>query len=149
MSLDSSQPYAASYVLLNKNGKNAFVLRGEGCGWMSGYYGLPSGKIDKNESATVAATREVEEEVDVKIKQEKLRHVLTMHRHEKNDKYPEWVDFYFEADEWEGDVRNSEPHMHDELAWFSSDELPENIIPSVRAALEAIQNDENFTEYGF
>lgn len=149
MSLGTSRPHTASFTLVEKDGKYAFVLRGKACNWMAGYYGLPSGKIEVSEAASAAAIREAEEEISVTVKPENLRYLLTMHRHEEDDLYPEWVDFYFEADEWEGEPHNAEPHMHDQIAWFSLDELPENTIPSVRAALEAIQAGKQFTEYGY
>lgn len=116
---------------------------------MQGFYGLPSGKIEVNEAASAAAIREAKEEVGISIKPGQLRHVLTMHRNDAGNTYQEWVDFFFEATGWEGEAHNAEPYMHDAVAWLALDELPENIIPNVRAALEAIQKGTTFTEFGF
>ena len=46
---DTATPYLASFVIIRKEGKIAFVLR-TNTGWMNGYYGLPSGKVEKVES---------------------------------------------------------------------------------------------------
>ena len=149
MSFGTSQPHIASYMLIKKDGKYAFVLRGEQTKWMQGYYGLPAGKIEINESASAAAIREAKEEVGITVAPKDLRHVLTMHRNEAENDYPEWVDFFFEADSWEGEVHNAEPHMHESVEWLALEELPENVIPNVHAALEAIQAGDHFTEFGF
>ncbi len=43
---DTAQPYIASYLIIRKEGKIAFVLR-ENTRWMNNHYGPPSGKIEK------------------------------------------------------------------------------------------------------
>ena len=62
MSYDTARPYIASYVILRKDGKIAFVLRAN-TNWMNDHYGLPSGKVENNESYLQAAVREAKEEV--------------------------------------------------------------------------------------
>ncbi|QQS18885.1 hypothetical protein IPL68_02385 [Candidatus Saccharibacteria bacterium] len=46
----------------------------------------------------------------------------------------------------EGEPYNAEPHMHDEIAWFCMSELPDNVIPSVRDMLEAIEKGDMYGE---
>ncbi len=140
----TAMPYIASYVILKQAGKIAFVLRAN-TGWMNGHYGLPSGKVEKGEKFTDAAIREAREEIGVKVMQNDLRHVLSVHRHDEID----WVDMYFEAFRWEGEPVNAEPDMHSELAWLDPDNLPDNIIPSVRQALEEIGAGKVYSEYGW
>lgn len=141
---NTATPYTAVFVIFRRNdGRVAFVLR-SGTAWMNGYYGMPSGKIEKGEPALLAAIREAKEEIGVEIKPENLRHVLTGDRHDDID----WIDIWFEADQWEGEPHNAEPHMHSELAWLDPNDLPENVIPSVRFYLEQIQKGETFAEYG-
>jgi 8-oxo-dGTP pyrophosphatase MutT (NUDIX family) len=147
MTYDTATPYIASYVLLRCKGKIAFVLRSN-TSWMNGYYGLPSGKIEKGESFMAGAIRETKEEVGITITAQNLRHALTMHRQEPNQTMS-WVDLYFEVDYWEGEPVNAEPHMHSELAWLDPKALPENVIPAVAAALEAIEAGKVYAEYGW
>jgi 8-oxo-dGTP diphosphatase len=144
MNFETATPRIASYILLRKDGKIAFVLR-QNTNWMDNFYGLPSGKIEKKEAAMAAVIREGNEEVGVTLTPDQIRFVHVMHRQEETD----WVDFYFEADDYEGEAYNAEPHMHAELAWLDPDNLPDNVIPSVRFALDEIKAGRTFSEYGF
>ncbi len=151
MKYDTATPYIASYVLLRNGNKIAFVLR-ENTSWMNGYYGLPSGKVEDNEPFMKAAVREAKEEVGIDINPANLRHSLTVHRRSENtgDKsILYWVDVYFEVDEWHGEVKNTEPELHSEVAWLDLNNLPANIIPSVRFALEQISAGNSYCEYGW
>jgi hypothetical protein len=67
------------------------------------------------------------------------------HRHAEDD----WVDVIFEATQWEGELYNAEPHMHSELVWLDTDNLPENVIPAVRFYLEQIKAGATYAEYGW
>lgn len=141
----TATPYIACFVLLRKGDELAFVLR-KSTGWMDGFYGLPSGKVERGESYTTGAIREAKEEVGVKIRPEHLRHALTLHRHGENF---DWVDVIFEVDEWEGEVVNAEPDVHSEVAWLNTNSLPDNVIPPIRYALEQIQLGNTYAEYGW
>jgi len=147
MQYNTATPYVASYVLLRKGRKAAFVLRAN-TSWMNDYYGLAAGKVEKGESFTQAAIREAKEEVGVVVTRQQLQQVLTCHRREKGETI-EWVDVVFEATEWSGEVVNAEPHMHSEVAWLDLDDLPDNVIPSLRFMLEKIQLGEQYCEYGW
>jgi 8-oxo-dGTP pyrophosphatase MutT (NUDIX family) len=144
MKYDTATPYTAAYVIMRRQGKVAFVLR-QNTDWMNGYYGLPSGKIEKGESAMRAAIREAKEEVGVTITPDQLRHILTGDRHDEID----WMDICFEASGWAGEPYNAEPHMHSELSWLNPDDLPENVIPSVRFYIEQIKTGATYAEYGW
>lgn len=145
---DTAQPYIASYVVFRDGNKIALLLRGKNVSWMQNYYGLPSGKVEKNEPYLAAAVREAKEEVGVDIKQSDLKHILTMHRQEPGDTN-EWVDVFFEATNWEGELQNAEPHVHDKLEWVDLDTLPDNLITSVKEALEHIKKGDTYFEYGW
>jgi 8-oxo-dGTP diphosphatase len=142
---DTQAPFVAAFVILRRNNKIAFVLR-ENTNWMNGYYGLPSGKVENNESFSAAAIREGLEEVGVTINPSDLTYIHTMHRHGQD---MDWVDVYFEATQWQGEVVNAEPAVHSEVAWLDTMAFPENIIPPVREALQAIARGEKYSEYGW
>ncbi len=144
MTYDTATPRVASYLVVRKEGKIAFVLR-SGTNWMNDYYGLPSGKVEKEESFSAGAQREGLEEVGITIARDKLHFIHTMHRMEGDD----WVDVYFEVSDYEGDIYNAEPHMHSELAWLDPKNLPKNVIPSVRYAIEQIEAGNMYSEYGW
>lgn len=144
LQLGTAQPHVAAYMIIRKNGKIAFVLR-ENTSWMKHHYGLPSGKVEREEAALAAAIREAKEEIGVTFDSQHAKHVLTMHRNEGSD----WVDFFFEASEWQGEPHNAEPHMHSELAWLDPHNLPKNTIPSIHFAVERICNGHNYCEFGW
>lgn len=141
---DTARPFIASFVIFRKDGKVAFVLR-KNIPWMNGYYGLPSGKVEKNETFVQAAVEEAQEEVGVTVRPDKLRPLLTVHR-KAEDETDSWVDVYFEALEWEGEIYNAEPKRHGEVAWLDVHNLPENIVPQVRSAVEQIEAGNTYFE---
>lgn len=143
---DTATPYTASYLVIRDANKIAFVLRSN-TSWMNGYYGLPSGKVEKAESFTKAAVREAKEESGIDTRQGDLNHLLTMHRMEDNGM--EWVDVFFEPKKYKGKPYNAEPHVHSELVWLDPDNLPKNVIPSVKFALGEISKGHSFCEYGW
>lgn len=150
---DTQRPYTASFLII-RNDKNqiAFLLRSN-TSWMNGHYGLPSGKVEKGESFSAAAVREAEEEVGIKVKTENLKPAITTHRYSQEENKDiddmQWVDLYFEVIDYEGELRNAEPHMHSELAWLSLDNLPKNITPSVAESLKAWSEGKRYFEYGY
>ena len=141
---DTATPRIASYLIIRREGKIAFVLR-ENTSWMNGFYGLPSGRVEKGESFSAAAIREGKEEVGITIKLKDLKFIHAMHRNQETD----WFDIFFEAEDFSGEPHNAEPHMHSELAWLDPKKLPENVLDYTKVALEKIEARVNFSEYGF
>ena len=142
---DIARPYTAVFVIFRHDGKIAFVLR-KNTDWMNNYYGLPAGKVEKNETFLEAAVREAKEEVGVDIDPQDLKLVLTFHRVHPDST---WVDIMFEAAQWKGEIYNAEPEVHGEVAWFDPTQLPDNIVPPVREALEAIERGETYLEKSY
>ena len=139
--------YGASFVLFRKENKIAFVLRSN-TGWQDGMYGLPSGRIDFGENPTQAAIREAAEETGVAIDPARLNQCLTIFRYSSSDK-TYCIDSYFEASTWDGEVVNAEPHKHGELVWLADDDLPNNVKPSVRFAIEQVRAGNTYAEFGW
>ncbi|MCA9327569.1 NUDIX domain-containing protein, partial [Candidatus Saccharibacteria bacterium] len=128
-------------MLIERDGKYLFVLRSHTT-WMNGYYGLPSGKVEKHEGFRAAAVREAKEEVGVVVEPEDLEFAVMAWRDAEDsqgDPDMEWCDVLFSVKRWAGEPYNAEPHLHDAIAWFSLDELPENTVPHIRLLLDAYQ----------
>ncbi len=141
----SAKPYTASYIIFQKDGKMAFLLR-QNTGFMNGFYMLVAGKVESGESFTAAAIREAKEEAGVHIEPKDLRQVLTAHRQSPDSV---WVDMVFVAKKWTGTAHNAEPDVHAELAWFDPNDLPENVVPYVKNYLEAIAAGKTYAEWGW
>ena len=143
----TAAPYLACFVLFRKAGKLAFVLRSN-TGYMDGKYGLPAGRVEKGETTLTGAAREALEEVGVTIQPADLRHLLTTHRKsDADDTF--WIDVYFEAAAWQGELYNAEPDKHGEVAWLDPANLPENMVPAIRDALGQIAAGRTYSEFGW
>lgn len=141
-------PYVAALALVtNAEGKLAFVLR-KNIKWMSGYYSLPSGKVEQGEQTTAAAIREASEEIGITIDPNHLKPAIVVHRYDSSD-LQSWIDVYFTVDHYEGQPYNAEPDMHEELVWCDMDDLPENVVPMTKAAIKAWKEGAIFYEYGW
>jgi len=136
----------ASYLILRR-GDEVLLLRRFNTGYEDGKYSMPAGHVDAGETFTEALVREVAEEVGVTLRAEDVRVAHIMHR--KSTVSSERVDTFFVTEKWEGEIKNMEPHKCDELAWFPSDKLPENTIPYIRQALEYIDQDKFYSEFGW
>lgn len=139
----------ASYMLLERDGKIALVLR-SATGYRDGEWSLPAGKVDENETFTEAAVRELNEEAGVVAKPADIKHIITMHRKSDNEPNTSWVDIFFECKKWEGEPFNAEPHKHSELEWFALDNLPETFMDYQRIPIEAwMRNNRPYVEFGW
>ncbi len=134
------------YVILRKQGKLLFTLR-ENTGFMDGTYALPGGHVEENENFINAAIRETEEEVGVIIPRDKIRLAYTMHRMAANDIR---LDLFFEAESWNGNPTNKEPHKHSKIAWLTPQEMAKEPIMDYQAVvLQAILEKKVYSEWGW
>ena len=150
MGKDRHREVPASYAVLLKDNK-ILLARRFNTGYMDGKYSLPAGHVDEGESFTQCIVREAKEEIGIDLKSEDLKVAHVMHRLSDS----EWkelryrIDVFFVAEKWEGEIKNMEVNKCDDLAWFNLDNLPENIIPYVRQALENIKNKVSYSEFGW
>lgn len=132
----------ASFLILRKEGKVLLSLR-QNTGWSDGLYSVPCGHLELGEMAKSAMVREAEEEIGVRIKPEDLELVLTMMV------TTDWerVNFFFVAEVWQGEIMNMELEKCGGLDWYALDNLPDNVVPYVRKALECIKAGKTYLEY--
>ena len=133
--------FGAVFVFLQCEGK-IFLMRRANTGYRDGYYALPSGHIEHNESVLNAAVREVKEETGLSIQPEQLKFAHALYR--RSDRT--YADYYFTCDSWEGEPIIAEPHKCDAADWFSVDELPEKVPSEVIQALECLKQGKPFSE---
>lgn len=135
----------ASVYLLFRRDDEILLLRRFNTGYEDGKYGLVAGHLDAGESLRHAAVREAKEESNVDIDMDDLVLKTTMHR-KKDD---ERVDFFFEPTKWTGEITNMEPGKCDDLSWFNVHNLPDNIIPYIRQAIECAERGVIYSEFGW
>lgn len=138
----------ASYVIFEKDNK-ILLLKRANTGYYDGYYSLPAGHFDGNESAKDVAVREVEEEVGLKIKPEDLKLIHVSHRKSPIPIDHERMDLFFQVARWEGEPINNEANKHEEVTWLPLNNLPKNIVPEVRQAIIKLLSGEIYGDFGF
>ncbi|MDN4615357.1 NUDIX domain-containing protein [Leifsonia sp. F6_8S_P_1B] len=138
---------AAVYLCLRDDRGRVLLLRRAGTGYRDGELALPAGHIEPGESATAALLRETREELGLDLPADAVRMVLVQHGIADGLAY---VDFVFAAVLARGmRPRIAEPDKASELLWAPLDELPADVVPVIRNALEALARGETYTEYGW
>jgi 8-oxo-dGTP diphosphatase len=87
--------------------------------------------------------REAKEEVDILVQAIDLKLV-----HVSNNLIsdPERVDFFFTCERWIGEIKVNEPNKCDEYCWVELDNLPTNIVETVKIALLESAKGNNYSE---
>src|SRR5262249_2971430 len=111
-----------------------------------GELSVPAGHIEPGESATAALLRETREETGVVLAPERVRMALVQHGRADGDTY---VDFFFTAELRGEHPVVAEPDKASELLWAPLDALPDDVIPALRNALDALRRGETYVEYGW
>ena len=140
---------SAVYIIM-RDGNKVLLLQRNNTGYHDGNFSLPAGHVDGGEKLNDASVREAKEELGISINATALRLVHVMHR--KSDKQSndnERLDFYFEADSWSGEVSNMEPEKCSSLVWCAIDELPANMVPTVRSALSSVGSGDLYSNSGW
>lgn len=135
-------------LILEKDNKVLFVYRKNTKSY-NNVYGLPAGKVEKGESLKQNIIREAYEEIGITVLPEDLELAITLYaKYTYNEKLIEDVGFFFKAIKYQGEVVNAEPHKHSHIRWINLDNLPEDIVPHTRVALEAYVQGKSYAEYG-
>ncbi len=135
----------SAYLFLIEDNKILLQRRFQ-TGFMDGYYGVPAGHLDGNETAREGCAREIKEEIGISVNPEEMEVVHVMHRKAVHD---ERIDFFLTTKSYSGEIENVEPHKCDDLSWFSLDNLPENMVDYVRVALEKYRKGVTYSEFGY
>ena len=137
----------AVFLVLQK-GDEVLLLKRANTGHEDGNYGLVCGHLDPGETALGAMVREAREEAGITIAPDDLKLVQTQHLKDAHLK-ENYINLYFTASRWQGQVTNVEPEKCDGLEWFPMGALPRDTIAYVRSALNAIQTGAVYSDWGW
>lgn len=112
---------------------------------MDGFYMVPSGHVEEGEFPTSAMIREAKEEVGLDINKKDLEFIQFLYR-QKQDVTGERVDIFFRCTKWTGEIVNTEEDKCDDIRFFPLDNLPENIVPYIKAVLDNMTDRVYFAE---
>ncbi len=121
------------------------LARRQRTGYMDGHYSVPAGHLDGGEPVRMAAVREAQEEIGVRLDPADIVFAGVFHRQEGDER----VDFFVHVQKWSGEPVNTEPEKCDDLCWTGLDALPENTIPYIRRAIENFRAGIPFEEFGW
>ena len=136
-------PVPVHLFLIRSN--QILLLRRHATGYRDGYYSLPAGHLDGQETVRMAGVREGREEIGVEIDPADMTFACVFHRNEDEER----VDFFMQVYKWNGEPFNSEPGKCDDLRWVDIDSLPPNTIPYIRRAIEDFQAGVKYDEFGW
>ncbi len=129
-----------------RNEKNQlFLLRRFNTGWRDGWWTVPAGHVDPNESPTAAALRELKEEAGVDVAIERLNDPL-IYFYPSDDLETERVSLFFEVASEGLSPMNAEPSKADRGEWFDQDALPTNMVPLLKRALIDMSTGTRYSE---
>jgi mutator protein MutT len=119
----------AVYILVKQENK-ILLLRRYNTGWCDGFFTLPSGHIDEGELPLEAAVRELKEEVNIDIDEDKMKFC---HVSYERDLY---IDFYFLLENLSLQPELNEPDKCDLVEWVEIDSIKDAfIVPKVKDAI--------------
>lgn len=135
--------FGAVYLILQRHGEILMIKRSKTI-WAGGYWSLPSGHIEGEETVFEALRRETLEETGVALRESDVTLLHVMHRLSEPPRV--YFDFFFMAEHRGGEVKNLEPDKHDEVRWFPEDNLPKDTLPYIARTLAKIRHGLLFSE---
>lgn len=127
-------------------GDEVLLLRRVNTNFGNGLYSLVGGKVESEERALHAIRREVLEEVGLEISESQFKFVHVFHRKGTESSL---IALCFQVDISNMMPRNIEPNKHDDVRFFNVNQLPNNILPAHKQAIEYINKEIAYSEHGW
>ena len=122
------------YIILKRDGK-ILLQRRKGTKLWCDFLALPAGHIDVGENPYEAIIREAREELGMEITEEQIINPQIIQRN-WIDAQMQYFDIYFDLINCQEEPKIMEPEKCSELIWVDENNLPKDIIPFEKEALE-------------
>jgi len=139
-------PIAVMLVILENN--RVLLGQRKNTGFMDGFYALPGGRHDRNESLTAAAIREAHEELDIVVAPQDIQFANCINLKRPDDD-SSMLYATFQILKYQGEIHNAEPHKCADLQFFDCDALPENMTDISRVCVEQTLEGVHYSERGW
>ncbi|HSX09701.1 MAG TPA: NUDIX domain-containing protein [Candidatus Saccharimonadales bacterium] len=108
--------------------------------YKAGYFGLPGGRIELEESLQEAVKRELLEETNLVAE-----HVTYLGVVRELQETYNFIHFVFLCESYSGELKNNEPDKCEGWEWHLPNELPEDILPGHLAGITIFKNPDGAT----
>ncbi|MDQ2995359.1 MAG: NUDIX domain-containing protein [Pseudomonadota bacterium] len=139
-------PVAVMMVI--RQGGNVLLAKRANTGFKDGYFALPGGKHDGDETITDAVVREAREELGIIVDAADVRFSCLIHAKLIEPKM-ELMYVTFEIMQFQGDIINNEPHKCTELQFFPVEQLPDQMTEMSRRCVMNTVAGITFDEAGW
>jgi ADP-ribose pyrophosphatase len=124
-------------VIINDKNEVLLVKRSNQSKMEPGLWSRPGGTVEFGETVEEALKREIKEELDIEIE------ILSFLEHTNNIMVEDgikkhWLAMGFLARIKSGELKNMEPHKHDDVRWFPLNNLPEELTVYTKNAMDII-----------
>jgi|GEM_PF-870971 len=128
------------HLILKRDDRILFLRRHINSDIFGGYWHLPTGYVEPNETPASALIRETKEELGI-ITTVHLETVIVAEVPDYRNPKEIYRDvcFFFSAVSYEGTIENKESCFHSDLEWFNVNSLPDPIIPVVQFGLKCAE----------
>ena len=120
-------------LIVNDKKETLLLKRGAKSRNQAGYWSKPGGTVEFGEKTEDAIRREIKEELDVDIE---LIKFLGFTNHIIKEERQHWLSISYLARITGGEPKNMELNKHDEIKWFSFDNLPEKLTQTTGEIIE-------------
>nr|WP_106437710.1 NUDIX domain-containing protein [Kitasatospora sp. SID7827] len=132
----------AAVIVHDREARRVVLLRrGPKAKFAQGMWDLPVGKNEPGEPITRTAARELAEETGLVVSPDALNLVHVIHGARGVEAPNGFLTVVFAAHEWSGALRNGEPGKHSEVAWVSTEALPQEFVSTTGTALDSYLRD--------
>ena len=134
------EPIGVCVIVFDPTGRK--ILLGKRLGdYKPGTYGLPGGRIEKDEAMESAAHRELQEETGLSAQELRYLGVVREWQGENN-----FIHFIYGCSDYDGAPETMEPEKCEGWDWYDLNDLPKPLLPGHRWAIQMLQDGDGLVD---